>query len=129
FEDGSGPAVSHQDGTAPTGALDVLEADIDPVDVGAELGEAVQVSFPAPPVIGLQPVVDQFSQVVDIGPVLPAGPFGRIGEGGGAEAGANLLQTLLRHGDGEGSDLAHQMEDDSNPRWRERSSLSPVLSS
>ena len=86
------------------------EVDRLPVDPGTEVGEAVEAGLLPTPVVGVQPVLDQFAQVGDRDAGVPLGPRDLVREAGTAEAAVQVLEVRLVHPDVKGLDwVGHRL--------------------
>jgi hypothetical protein len=75
----------------------VDEVHANAVDVGAEVGEAIDRLFLLAPIKARQPVPDQVSQVRTIRPVIPALVFDFVRPSRALEAVPQIIERLLRH--------------------------------
>ena len=82
------------------------EMDAQPVDVGGELVEGVEVSFLFTPVVLGEPVLHQLAQIAELGAVVPVGAVELIGETGIDESLAEIVENRLIDGDLERPDRA-----------------------
>jgi hypothetical protein len=108
LDDRAGPAMGDEQrqGTLVGGA-DVEEVDVQPVDLGHELGDGVESGLESAQVVAVGPVA---CQRLDGGQLhalrLIADGLG-LGPAGGLHAAAQLHQLLLRNLDREGADFCH----------------------
>ena len=110
------PCVMTSGSASVAGGADVQEVDVEAVDLGAELREAVQPGLARPPVVVLQPVPAQFAGVVQRYPLGPVAHRGRLGPPGPAQPLPEILQLGLRNVDQERGDVvAHPPI--MAPRW------------
>ena len=82
------------------------EVDPQAVDGGSELVERVEPGLLRSPVVGVPPVLDKISEIVDRDPVGPAGVVDPVRETGVLEPAVEVLQDGLVHIDGKGLDLS-----------------------
>ena len=68
-----------------------------PSIVVGEVREPVEAGLLPTPVVGAEPVLDQFTQVGDRHPGLPTGPGDRFGKAGAGEALPEVLQVGIVH--------------------------------
>ena len=111
----AGPPVDQQQGDdlLPLHRLrlDVEEVDVEAVNVGGEVREAVDDLLLRPPVVGLDPVLRHLPQVVRVEPVEE----GRVWQGSNKSGeirgnpGVYLLQLRVSHIDCEGLDLVTEL--------------------
>src|SRR6201992_728424 len=86
------------------GGPDVDEVDVQPIDLGQELGEAIELGLEAPPVVAALPVAGQRSGVLYANPLRPVAHRFRVGP---SSSGQSLLQVVdlrIRDRDGERAD-------------------------
>ena len=107
FEDRAGPAMGHdQRHRVRMTRTDVSELDVEPVDLGDELRQGIQLRLGLAPVVIRSPIADERLDLVQlhalglIGDSLPVGPTG------GRDAATEVDQRLLGHVDAEGTDGA-----------------------
>ena len=102
LEHGAGPAVAYEQRRRRRAAapqVDVVE--VQPVDAGGELGEAVERRLRRPPVVGVQPVRGQRLHVVEVRAIGPAAVFGRFVPRESGDAGADVVERAVGNGNGE----------------------------
>ena len=102
FEDGTGPAMGDEQGQR-IGSLATLvdQMNPEPINGGAEVGEAVQCCLLGAPVKLVAPVVNQLLDIGQIRAIVPRCSWNVIGPAGASKALAEICQHLVRNVDGE----------------------------
>ena len=106
LEDRPGPAVRDDD-RQRVGVRRTLvdEVNIDAGDVGDVLVESVERRFTLSPVVLVRPVAAHVLQVGERYALGPVGDHLRVGPARLSEPGAQVVENVIGHVDGEGSDL------------------------
>ena len=105
LHDRAGPAVrNHQRQGVLVGRSLVDEVDVQPVDVGLEVVEAVQQPFLVPPTELVAPVGDQLLEVLAVGAVVPRRVDQVVGQPRPRQAVLQIGQHLVGHVDRERAD-------------------------
>jgi hypothetical protein len=85
-------------------AAGVNEMQIEPVDLGDEMGERVQLALLRAPVEAVAPVVEQLPEVFEVRPVIPAAPGDLVGPPRARDALAQVGERPLGNRDAERPD-------------------------
>jgi hypothetical protein len=105
LDDRARPAVGHEQRQGVlVGRADVGELDVEPVDLGDELGQCVQRGFGLAPVVAAAPVLDERAELGQLDPLGPVVDRLPVRPPRGRDAPAQVVDLLLWDFDTEGAD-------------------------